>query len=806
MSCVRLSCMSGKYDFKKIEAAAQKKWEQLSVYKTDDSSAKARFYGLVEFPYPSGAGLHVGHPRPYTAMDVITRKKRMDGFEVLFPMGFDAFGLPTENYAIKTGRPPAEVTAENIDNFTRQIKSLGFGFDWSRAVDTTDPAYYKWTQWLFLKFFEHDLAYKKNIPINWCLSCKIGLANEEVVNGVCERCGGAVEKRDKEQWMLAITKYADKLLSGLDSVDYIKPARVQQQNWIGRSEGATIIFRVEDSQADLEVFTTRPDTIFGATYMVVAPEHEILGQFKDRIENNDEVFSYVNAAKLKSDLQRTELAKEKTGMELKGLRAINPASGESIPIWVADYVLAGYGSGAIMAVPGHDQRDWEFAQKFGLPIKEVVAGGDVLQQAYTGEGLLVNSEFLNSQTIDDAKRNMVQWLSQNDVGEQKVQYKLRDWVFSRQRYWGEPIPLVRCEPCGGWVAVPDNELPVLLPEVEKYQPTDSGESPLAAMEQWVNTECPQCGGPAKRETDTMPNWAGSSWYFLRYCDPHNDQEFASKEALKKWMPVDWYNGGMEHTVLHLLYSRFWNQFLFDIGLVPSSEPYKKRTSHGMILAKGGEKMSKSKGNVVNPDEIVEKYGADVFRVYEMFMGPFDQAAAWDDAGLIGVHRFLNKVHDLASKIVEQSDPVVVKRLHQTIKKVGEDIENMHFNTAIAAMMGLATAASAGISLEDFKKFVRILSPFAPHLCEHLWGGLAGEGSIVAASWPHFEESLTAEEKIELVVQINGKVRDKIMIDAALQEEEVRAHALSSEKTKKWLQGQEPKKVVVVKGRLVSIVV
>ncbi len=795
--------MSGTYNFKKIEADSQQKWDKLDVYKTDDNSAKARFYGLVEFPYPSGAGLHVGHPRPYTAMDVITRKRRMEGFEVLFPIGFDAFGLPTENYAIKTGRPPAEVTAENIENFTRQIKSLGFGFDWSRAVDTTDPQYYKWTQWLFLKFFEHDLAYKKNIPINWCLSCKIGLANEEVVDGACERCGGSVEKRDKEQWMLAITKYADKLLEGLDAVDYITPAKVQQQNWIGRSEGANVVFRVENSEGSLEVFTTRPDTLFGATYMVVAPEHEILDQFRDRIENKDEVSAYIKAASAKSDLQRTDLQKEKTGVELKGLRAINPASGEAILIWVADYVLSGYGSGAIMAVPGHDQRDWEFAQKYSLPIVEVISGGDVKKEAYVGDGVLVNSDFLDGQSVVDAKRNIMEWLQSNEVGSSQVNYKLRDWVFSRQRYWGEPIPLVFCEPCGGWISVPEDQLPVLLPEVEKYEPTDSGESPLAAIEDWVNTECPNCGGPAKRETDTMPNWAGSSWYFLRYCDPHNEKEFASKEALKKWMPVNWYNGGMEHTVLHLLYSRFWNQFLFDIGLVPSLEPYKKRTSHGMILAKGGEKMSKSKGNVVNPDEIVEKFGADVFRVYEMFMGPFDQAAQWDDAGLIGVQRFLNKVFDLSKKLVEQSDPQVTKKLHQTIQKVTDDIEQMHFNTAIAAMMQWVNGATLGVSKEDYDSLLKILSPFAPHLCEHLRGG---EGSIVLADWPSFDENLAQEEQIELVVQVNGKVRDKMILDSGSSEEQIKQKALSSEKVQKWLVGGKPKMIVVVRGKLVNIVI
>ncbi|TAN33567.1 leucine--tRNA ligase [Patescibacteria group bacterium] len=843
-----------KYDPKKIEKKWQKFWEENGTFEVKEDKKKKKFYSLIEFPYPSGEGLHVGHPRAYTAMDIISRKRRMEGYNVLYPIGFDAFGLPTENFAIKTGKPPAEVTKKNISNFTRQLKSLGLSFDWSRQVDTTDPKYYKWTQWIFLQLFKHGLAYKKAMPINWCPSCKIGLANEEVVDGKCERCGTPVERRNKEQWMLAITKYADKLLEGLKEVDYIERAKVQQENWIGRSEGAMIKFvianEVKQSQTKkgiatspsaprndsvLEVFTTRPDTLFGATYMVVAPEHELVASLLKfpisnfQFPNIDEVKKYVESAKKKSDLERTELQKEKTGVELKGIKAINPATGKEIPVWVADYVLAGYGTGAIMAVPAHDERDSEFAKKFNLPIKEIVP---------------------------EPMEKIMKWLEEKKIGEKKVQYKLRDWVFSRQRYWGEPIPLVFCPACEkqaefpisnfqfpndgerlnpGWIPLAEEDLPLELPKVKKYEPTDTGESPLAAMEKWVKTKCPKCGGPARRETDTMPNWAGSSWYFLRYCDPKNDKKLASMEKLKYWLcppkpakpgegGVDWYNGGMEHTVLHLLYSRFWNQFLFDIGAVPTREPYKKRTSHGMILAKGGEKMSKSKGNVVNPDEMVEKFGADSLRTYIMFMGPFDQAVEWDTNGLIGVRRFLERVWGLnviASEAKQSQtkkgiatspsaprNDSMTQLLHQTIKKVTEDIEAMRFNTAIAKMMELSNEFSkqAKISIANFELFVKILSPFAPHMCEELWSLLGHKKSITFEPWPKYDPELAKEKEITLAVQVNGKLRDTLEVVAGISEEEAKSRALASEKIQRWLEGKQPKKVIYVKGKLVSIVV
>ncbi len=1145
------------YNPKEIEPKWQKHWDEQQTYRADLDESKEKFYALIEFPYPSGAGLHVGHPRPFTAMDVISRKKRMEGKNVLYPIGFDAFGLPTENYAIKTGRPPAEVTAENIANFTRQLKSLGFGFDWSRMVDTTDPAYYKWTQWIFLQLYKHGLAYKKNMPINWCLNCKIGLANEEVVDGTCERCGGPVEKRDKEQWMLAITKYADSLLDGLNEVDYIPMARTQQENWIGRSSGASIKFKVLSSNkgeiGELEVFTTRPDTLFGVTYMVVAPEHELVAQLLEgtrnkeqgTIKNVDEVHTYVEKARLKSDLERTELQKEKTGVELKGLKAINPATEEEIPIFVADYVLATYGTGAIMAVPAHDERDYEFAKKYNIPIKQVVAffhandtvddayrpdkpvlkrhtinaivkhwqddtylcldwekfgwhtgiiggvekGEDIVEAAmreireetgyknikfvrsvggenhnvffarhkdenryaighglyfelidgeyekpneeeiknhtavwiekdsmveflnlpnfkyvwrqlsmkndcFSDEGITINSEFLNDLKTPQAKETMIQWLEEKGVGKRKVQFKLRDWVFSRQRYWGEPIPLVKCDQCEnkkykyvfvhgfnptaredffielkksledkghevsypslpnsdapnieeqvaylkqkcvldkntivvahslggavvmklleqvnlqesvekvvlvdcfteptfndkrrepvekscdwkfsfddirslakewvvivdkdhpvvpqgqekifhtklganiiiaepevshfcstnepivqknveptGWIPLPEDQLPLTLPQVEKYQPTDTGESPLAAMEDWVKTTCPKCGGEARRETDTMPNWAGSSWYFLRYMDPNNSEALASPEAMKYWGPVDWYNGGMEHVVLHLLYSRFWNQFLYDIGVVPFKEPYNKRTSHGMILAKGGEKMSKSKGNVVNPDEMVEQFGADTLRTYIMFMGPFDQAVEWDINGLIGVRRFLDRVWNLQGKVKEgaENEKKVLQTLHQTIKKVSEDIDEMRFNTAIAKMMELTNEwmKAETISKSAYASLIQLLAPFAPHIAEELWQQLGYGQSIARSGWPMCDEQYLTIDNVTIAIQVNGKLRGTIDVAVDVDEEEVKQLALKQENVAKWLEGKEPKKVIYVKGKLVSIVI
>ncbi len=835
------------YDPKQIEIKWQKYWETKQTFVTPDKSKKEKFYALIEFPYPSGQGLHVGHPRPFTAMDVVARKKRMEGYNVLYPIGFDAFGLPTENYAIKTGRPPAEVTAENIITFTSQLKMLGYSFDWSRVVDTTDPKYFKWTQWLFLKFFEHGLAYKKEMPINWCLSCKIGLANEEVVDGKCERCGGEVEKRNKSQWMFAITKYAEKLLEGLKDVDYIKQAKIQQENWIGRSEGATVCFAVilngakrnEESlkqekgsfaiaQDDkvIEVFTTRPDTLFGATYMVVAPEHEIIKNLKSKIKNFTEVEKYIKEAKNKSELERTkewekvptqgrdarfsnqiedlEKIGKKTGVELQGIKAVNPVNNEEIPIFVADYVLTGYGTGAIMAVPAHDERDFEFAKKYDLPIKEVVQG-DVENDCFSGEGTAINSDFLNGLSTLEAKEKIIQYLEEKNIGKRKVQYKLRDWVFSRQRYWGEPIPLVYCQKCD-WIPLPESELPLELPKVDKYEPTDTGESPLAVMEDWVNTICPKCGGPAKRETDTMPNWAGSSWYFLRYVDSHNDKEFASMDKLKNWLPVDWYNGGMEHTVLHLLYSRFWNQFLYDIGLVPNKEPYLKRTSHGMILAEDGEKMSKSRGNVINPDEMVAKFGADAVRTYIMFMGPFDQAVAWDTNGLVGVRRFLDRVWNLQVKLTD--DKIVDNFLHKTIKKVGKDIDKMHFNTAIAIMMELTNEYTKAekVSQDSLTKFVKILSPFAPHICEELWSKLGNKDSLAYEPWPEYDAKLIIDEIITVAVQVNGKLRDILQVPVDISEADVKKLALDSNKVQKWLAGKEPKKVIYVKGKIVSIVV
>ncbi len=947
-----------KYDPKSIEPKWQKYWDKKKTFfvKEDEKSTStglraSKFYGLIEFPYPSGAGLHVGHPRSYTAMDVIARKKRMEGMNVLYPIGFDSFGLPTENFAIKTGRQPKEITDENIATFTRQLKALGFSFDWSRAVTTSEPEYYQWTQWIFLQLYKHGLAYKKKQPINWCPKDKIGLANEEVVDGKCERCGGPVEKRDKEQWMLAITKYADKLLEGLNHVDYIERAKLQQENWIGRSEGAEVEFRIKNSELRITIFTTRPDTMFGATFLAVGPELiKKLG-----LEVSEAVQSYVDktlAERMKADREE----QEKTGIDA-GFVAINPANGEEIPVWVANYVMGDVGTGAIMAVPAHDERDWDFAKKYSLPIKDVVAetfgvatkgqpwfngvyaivknkdkkilvqydkrhlfyrlpGGtmndtesdiDALKREFreetgyihfdvkefvgqtvanvihvgkgftmsyqrkayvvhllddkkeevtseedggrfeyswmtrdeaarafaknsqeTGEGRLVelffqgpqcflhagtaiNSDFLNTLTTPEAKEKMIAWLEEKGIGKSKVQYKLRDWVFSRQRYWGEPIPLVHCESCADWIPLSEKELPLKLPEVKNYQPTDTGESPLAAMTDWVNTACPKCGGQARRETDTMPNWAGSSWYFLRYCDPENKKQLASEDALKYWMNIDWYNGGMEHTVLHLLYSRFWNLFLHDIGVVPTSEPYQKRTSHGMILASDGQKMSKSLGNVVNPDEMVDQFGADALRTYIMFMGPFDQAIAWDTNGLVGVRRFLERVWFLQSKLNNESgirNQGIERLLHQTIKKVTEDIEGMRFNTAIAKLMELTNELNKeeSISSDVYSALIQLLSPFAPHMAEEIWSELGHKDSIAFSAWPVFDASKMVESEITLAVQVNGKLRDTMIVAADISEEEVKKLALASEKVQKWLEGKEPKKVIYVKGKLISIVV
>ena len=1010
------------YDFKKIEKKWQQYWEKHKTYGASNDAIKPKFYGLVEFPYPSGEGLHVGHPRSYTALDVICRKKRMEGFNVLLPMGWDAFGLPAEQYAVKTGTHPAVITKKNIATFKRQLQALGMGFDWSREVDTTDSEYYRWTQWIFLQLFKQGLAYKATAAINWCLSCKIGLANEEVVNGACERCGGPVEKRDKEQWMLRITQYADRLIDDLHYLDYIEPVKVQQRNWIGRSEGARIKFPLPDItepefggdhfQNFLEVFTTRPDTIFGATYMVIAPEHPLITKLASSIKNKVAVKNYVEKARGKSDLERTDLAKEKTGVELKGIRARNPLTDEDIPIWVADYVLPHYGTGAIMAVPAHDSRDYAFAKKYKLPMKIVTCPHypsptcPVLKDAYEGDGHNIESDFLNGLPTSEAKQKIIAWLEEQGVGSREVQYKLRDWVFSRQRYWGEPIPMVHCEKCkdkskygDGWMPLPEDALPLKLPEIKKYEVADTGESPLSKIPAWVKTTCPECGGAAKRETDTMPNWAGSSWYFLRYAAPHDTKFFShtewqkeeiqpddldkrlfallkciktlfsahdipfwiagslmmnglnrklwrhmhdidmfvrgsdwerileflradgfiiheehngwnrvekdgcqveicpatplegelythlrhgqeqvlhrydlelaergwlwgvpfrtisptymlrfyrflrdkfpktrDKEAdrqkmefleaylanpLNYWMPVTWYNGGMEHTTLHVLYSRFWNKFLFDIGAAPTSEPYEKRTSHGMILAKGGEKMSKSKGNVVNPDDIVAAHGADVFRAYEMFMGPFDQAAEWNPRGLIGVSRFLQKVWGIGLSLrgaTPRGDEAIprgkgdvrnlTRLLHQTIRKVTEDIESMHFNTAISALMQCSNEMqkAEGVTAEQFKIFLQLLSPFAPHMAEELWSTIGEKGSITHAAWPVFDPELAREEKIELVIQVNGKVRDKIMMPADISVEDARRTALASEKVQKWLAGKEPADVIVVQGRLVNVVI
>ncbi|MBR6478156.1 MAG: leucine--tRNA ligase [Lachnospiraceae bacterium] len=801
--------MAVPYNHHEVESKWQGIWDQEKAFATSNDYSKPKFYALVEFPYPSGQGLHVGHPRPYTALDIVARKRRMQGYNVLYPMGWDAFGLPTENYAIKNHIHPRIVTKNNVARFKNQLHSLGYSFDWDREINTTDPDYYKWTQWIFLKLFKAGLAYKTEMPINWCTSCKVGLANEEVVNGVCERCGSEVVRKVKSQWMLKITEYAEKLIEGLDTVDYIEKVKVSQKNWIGKSQGAEVDFKLAGKEDKLRVYTTRPDTLFGATYMVISPEHPLIDKYQAEIGNWDEVIAYREMAARKSDFERTELAKDKTGVAIQGLSAINPVNGKEIPIWISDYVLMSYGTGAIMAVPAHDERDWDFAKKFGLPIIEVVAGSPVpvTEQVFTDvqTGILVNSDFLNGLSVADAKKKIIEFLEEKGIGTSKTNYKLRDWVFSRQRYWGEPIPIVKCEKCG-YVPLDESELPLELPEVESYMPTDNGESPLAAMTDWVNTTCPCCGGPAKRETDTMPQWAGSSWYFLRYTDPTNKEALASKEALKYWLPVDWYNGGMEHTTLHLLYSRFWHRFLYDQGVVPTPEPYQKRTSHGMILGSNGEKMSKSRGNVVNPDDIVQDYGADTLRTYEMFIGAFDLSAAWSEDGVKGCRRFLERVWKLQDILVDgDADSADLEtKMHQTIKKVSLDFESLKYNTAIAAMMGLINEfyKKNSITKAEYKTFLILLNPVAPHITEELWQAVGFEGRVYKQTWPAYEEAKTIESTIEIAVQINGKVKTTIMISK--DEEQASAIAKAKEALGDKLAGTIVKEIYVP-GRLVNIV-
>ena len=800
-----------KYDHKQVEKKWQDIWDEKQCFYAENDSDKEKFYALVEFPYPSGQGLHVGHPRSYTALDIVARKKRMQGYNVLYPMGWDAFGLPTENFAIKNHVHPAEVTKKNIARFKSQLKSLGLSFDWSREINTTDPSYYKWTQWIFLQLFKKGLAYKKEMSVNWCTSCKCVLANEEVVNGVCERCGSEVVHKTKSQWMLAITKYAQRLIDDLDDVDYIERVKIQQRNWIGRSTGAEVDFKTTEGDT-LTVYTTRPDTLFGATYMVISPEHPMIEQWADKLNNIEDVRAYREEAARKSDFERTELNKDKTGVKLDGVAAINPVNGKQIPIFVSDYVLMGYGTGAIMAVPAHDDRDWEFAKKFGCEIIEVVSGGeDVQKAAFTAKdetGILVNSDFLNGKTVKDAIPAMIEWLGEKGIGHAKVQYKLRDWVFSRQRYWGEPIPIVKCDKCG-YVALPEDQLPLELPNVTSYEPTDNGESPLAHMTDWVNTTCPCCGGPAKRETDTMPQWAGSSWYFLRYMDPHNDKALASPEALKYWSPVDWYNGGMEHTTLHLLYSRFWHKFLYDIGVVPTKEPYAKRTSHGMILGENGEKMSKSRGNVVNPDEIVDTYGADTMRLYEMFIGDFEKAAPWSPKSIKGCRRFLERVWALADK-VQDGDTYSEQHevlMNRTIKKVGEDADNLKANTAIAALMTMLNEFyDKGVNKAEYKTFLALLNPFAPHITEELWQQLGETGLLSVAPWPTYDEAKTVESTVELAVQVNGKLKCTIKLAADADKQTAIDTAMAEEKVQHAIEGKQIVKQIVVPGKIVNLVV
>ena len=799
------------YNFKEIEKKWQEKWDNEGTFNAKDDYTMKKWYGLIEFPYPSGQGLHVGHPRSYTALDIIARKRRLQGYNVLFPIGFDAFGLPAENYAIKTNVHPKITTAQNIAHFTEQLKSLGFSFDWSRKIDTTDPEYYKWTQWFFIQLYKHGLAYKTTMPINFCTGCKVGLANEEVVNGVCERCGSPVVQKEKSEWMLKITDYAQKLIDDLDDIDFLEKIKVQQKNWIGRSEGAEVNFKIANMDKNLTVYTTRPDTLFGATYMVISPEHPILKELEDKIKNLDEVKEYQKQASLKSAFERSELNKEKTGVEIKGITAINPLTNKEIPIWISDYVLITYGTGAIMAVPAHDTRDYEFAKKFNLPIVQVVDGEnvDLSKEAFTdvATGKLINSDFLNGLEVAEAKKTVIKYLENNHIGTKKVNYKLRDWVFSRQRYWGEPIPMVYCEDCG-WVPVDEKDLPLKLPEVEEFTPGENGESPLAKQTDWINTTCPHCGKPAKRETDTMPQWAGSSWYYLRYMDPHNDKELASKEALKYWSPVDWYNGGMEHTTLHLLYSRFWHKFLYDIGVVPTKEPYQKRTSHGMILGTNGEKMSKSKGNVINPDDIVNEFGADTFRIYEMFMGPFDQVAAWSMESIRGCGKFLDRVWNMQNMLVDGDNysKETEKMMHKAIKKVSQDIEDMKFNTSVSTFMTMVNEfyKIGKVNKAEFKTFLTLLNPFAPHITEEL-NKIAGfDADISTYSWPEYDEAKTVDDEITLPIQFNGKLKATITISVDEDESSVKEKVHNAIDSK--LDGKTIVKEIYVKNRIYNVVV
>lgn len=799
------------YNYKNIEKKWQDRWEEAGIFHASNKSEKPKFFGLVEFPYPSGQGLHVGHPRSYTAMDIIARKRRMEGQNVLYPIGWDAFGLPTENYAIKNKIHPKKVTAANVANFTRQLKMLGFSFDWSREINTTDPQYYKWTQWIFMQLFKHGLAYKQEMPINWCTGCKVGLSNEEVVNGVCERCGSQVVQKRKSQWMLKITEYAQRLIDDLDDVNYLEKIKTQQKNWIGRSEGAEVKFKLSTGD-EMVVYTTRCDTLFGATYTVMSPEHKLIDKMKDSITNWDTVEAYRKEAATKSEFERTELAKEKTGVKLEGVYAINPANGKELPVFISDYVLVTYGTGAIMAVPAHDTRDWEFAKKFDLPIIEVVSGGEnVQEEAYTDvySGNMVNSGFLDDMSVKEAIPAMIDWLEKQGLGTRKVNFKLRDWVFSRQRYWGEPIPLVHCDKCG-WVAIPESELPLELPEIETFEPGENGESPLAKAYDWINTTCPCCGGKAVRETDTMPQWAGSSWYFLRYMDPHNNDALASKEALEYWNQVDWYNGGMEHTTLHLLYSRFWHKFLYDIGVVPTKEPYMKRTSHGMILGENNEKMSKSRGNVINPDEVVDEFGADAFRTYEMFIGAFDQATPWSQQGLKGCYKFIERVWNLQNIMTDEEglSSDLEKAVHKTVKKVGEDFERMKFNTAIAAMMSLVNefTKKGSVTKGEYMTLITLLNPVAPHMTEELWEKYGNGGFLSMHPWPSYDDEKTVDDEVEIVIQINGKIKDKMMIAAGLDKDGTLNAAMESEKIKSLTDGKTIVKTIAVPGKLVNIVV
>ncbi len=799
------------YNYKNIEKKWQDRWEEAGIFHASNNSDKPKFFGLVEFPYPSGQGLHVGHPRSYTAMDIIARKRRMQGENVLYPIGWDAFGLPTENYAIKNKIHPKKVTEKNVANFKRQLKMIGFSFDWSREVNTTDPEYYKWTQWIFLQLFKRGLAYKQEMPINWCTGCKVGLSNEEVVNGVCERCGSQVVQKRKSQWMLKITEYAQRLIDDLDKVDYLEKIKTQQKNWIGRSEGAEVKFTLSTGD-EMIVYTTRCDTLFGATYTVMPPEHKLIEKLKPQITNWDEAEAYIKEAATKSEFERTELNKGKTGVQLKGIYAVNPANGEHLPVFISDYVLVTYGTGAIMAVPAHDTRDWEFAKKFNLPIIEVVSGGkDVQEEAYTDvyKGNMVNSGFLNGLPVKEAIPTMINWLEEKGLGKRKVNFKLRDWVFSRQRYWGEPIPLVNCEKCG-WVPVPESELPLVLPEIDTFEPGENGESPLAKAYDWINTTCPCCGGKAVRETDTMPQWAGSSWYFLRYMDPHNTEALASKEALSYWQMVDWYNGGMEHTTLHLLYSRFWHKFLYDIGVVPTCEPYMKRTSHGMILGENNEKMSKSRGNVVNPDEVVEEFGADAFRTYEMFIGAFDQATPWSQQGLKGCYKFIERVWNLQNILTDENglSADMEKAVHKTIKKVSDDYERMKFNTAIAAMMSLVNdfTKKGSVTKGEYLALITLLNPVAPHMTEELWEKYGDGGFLSVHKWPEYDDEKTVDDEVEIVVQVNGKIKDKLMISAGLDKDGTLEAAMASEKIKNMIDGKTIVKTIAVPGKLVNIVV